>query len=120
MADPDFYLCDVCGSRVNKDMRLHLIIGRELDNTAKAGSEERKLWRDSNVPLDLCTKHMPEALSCLVYRVSDVKDLIDADSLLLAWAQRREQSLGIKKGNPQCLILSSYQSRKPRPKFGMP
>lgn len=67
MANPEFYLCDGCGVRVNKDCRSSLPTDRKAD---PAGSMETE-----HVIVDLCGKCASGVLHFLGNRRTQVKGI---------------------------------------------
>ena len=87
MSSPDFYLCDICGAHVAKELRFFVVTGSQMD---AAGSSE-----DTGGHLDLCNVCAVAATEFLLRCPMQDKD--SKGSALLSWARQQWSRRNVRK-----------------------
>ena len=93
MVSPDFYLCDLCGARVEEKLRIYVATDRRMD---AAGSMD-----DVGEQLDLCPRHLWEAvgffLADYVPGGQTTRPHYEHGRELVAWVRKRQAQLKKKE-----------------------
>lgn len=77
--NPDFYLCDLCGSRLDKRMRFDIVVDREMD---AAGSTD-----DVCYTVDLCGLCLSTATAYLINKSPGFENAL----FLKDWIEKRKK-----------------------------